>query len=226
MHLLDYFTDPVFRGPMGGTLFLCLALSLIGVFVFFQRKSLVGEVLSHAAYPGVILGLLFLGCSELKEEVLLFAFAACVIALLLMRWLMKQVPQDLALTFTLSSFFGFGILLLSLLQFSCGYLGRLAESFFFGQAATMGDEQILHYGILALVMIAFILIFYKELKTILFDATFAKTLGIPAKLFNGILFFLTLVSIVAGIRSVGVVLISSILVAPTIAARQFVKALF
>lgn len=226
MSLLKYFADPVLRGPMGGTIFLCLTLSLVGIFVFFQKRSLVGEMLSHAAYPGVILGLLFFGCSEMTESVLFFALGACLIALFLMRWLMTKVSQDLALTFTLSAFFGFGILLLSLLQFSCGYLGRLAESFFFGQAATMGDAQVRNYGLLALVVVAFITLFYKELKILLFDETFAKTLGIRSKIFNGILFFFTLVALVAGIRSVGVVLISAILVAPTIAARQLVNKFF
>ena len=220
MDLTSYFADPVLRGPMWGTLFLCLTLSLAGVFVFFQKKSLVGEVLSHAAYPGVILGLMVLNCSDMREEVLLFAFLSCCLALYLIKVLTQKASQDLSLTFTLSSFFGFGILLLSLLQFTCGYLGRLAESFFFGQAATMGDREILHYGLLALLIVLFILFSYRELKTILFDPSFAKSIGLHNTFFTFILTGITLVALVAGIRSVGVVLISAMLVAPVIAAKQ------
>lgn len=221
MELWAYFTDPVLRGPMWGTLFLCLTLGLAGVFVFFQKKSLVGEVLSHAAYPGVLFGLLFFQCTEMRFEVLFFALLSCLLALLLIRFLMTRASQDVSLTFTLASFFGLGILLLSLLQFSCGYLGRLAESFFFGQAATMGDSDIWHYGLLALVICLFFALFYKEIKCLLFDAQYAKVIGIPVQLFTALFLGIALVALVAGIRSVGVVLISAMLIAPVIAARQF-----
>lgn len=214
---MDYFLDPVLRGPMWGTIFLCLTLSLVGVFVYFQKKSLLGEVLSHAAYPGVILGLMFLGSASLT------AFIFCVLALFLIRALMKIVSQDLSLTFTLSTFFGFGILLLSILQFSHGALGRLAETYFFGQAATMGDREVYQYALLALFAIVAIFLFYRELKVLLFDPLFAQTIGVSTTLLTWMLLAFTLVALVSGIRSVGVVLISAMLVAPTLAARFWVK---
>lgn len=57
----DYFFDPVLRGPTIGSMLMCLGSALIGVIVFLRRRSLLGESLSHAAYPGVILGALFAG---------------------------------------------------------------------------------------------------------------------------------------------------------------------
>ena len=63
---LDYLLDPVLRGPTIGSSLMCLAAAIISVLVFLRKESLIGESLSHAAYPGVMGGLLTL--SLIHEE--------------------------------------------------------------------------------------------------------------------------------------------------------------
>ena len=53
--LWDFFTDPVLRAPTLGSMLMCLSSSLVGVLVVIRKRSLLGEALSHAAYPGVVL---------------------------------------------------------------------------------------------------------------------------------------------------------------------------
>jgi manganese/zinc/iron transport system permease protein len=91
----------------------------------------------------------------------------------------------------------------------------------YGQAATLTDIHILIYGILALCSVSFVACAFRPLQMLLFDRGFAKSIGIRAKTIERLLFFLILLSIVAGIRSVGVILMSGMLIAPAIAARQF-----
>ena len=59
--ITQFFTDAVLRGPTIGSMLMCLGASLVGVIVFLRKQSLLGESLSHAAYPGVILGVILAG---------------------------------------------------------------------------------------------------------------------------------------------------------------------
>lgn len=229
------FIDPVMRGPMLGSIFMCLGAALIGVLVFLKRRSLLGESLSHAAYPGVILGALgaaFLGLDEQDEwEVTFFLLIGgglaalagyCLIEYLEKRW---KVRSDSALCFVLSVFFGIGVTLASQMQFTYTSFYKLIQAYLYGQAATMTDVHILIYGILSALIALFIFLFYKELQAVAFDRQYARSIGISINWSEGLLIVLTILAIVVGIRSVGVVLMSAMLIAPAVAARQFTNRL-
>src|SRR5262245_39161513 len=66
--LVSFFTDPILRAPTLGCMLMCLAASLMGVIVFLRRQSLIGEALSHASYPGVILSVLAAGILSIQES--------------------------------------------------------------------------------------------------------------------------------------------------------------
>ena len=209
---------------------MCFAASLVGVIVFLRKESLLGESLSHAAYPGVILGavLTSFGSAEPSELLLTVAImAGAFCTALLGFWLITRlersfrVPSDAALCFILSAFFGIGLTLASYFQFSEPSLYKQAQAYLFGQVATMTDWHIIVYGCLALVTTGLIYLFYKELQMFLFDQQLATTLGLPTRFLEAMLFFLITLAVVVGLRSVGVVLISAMLIAPAAAARQF-----
>lgn len=236
MHLLfDYFTDPVLRAPTIASMFMCLSAALIGVIVFLRKESLIGEALSHASYPGVVLGIMVVGFLFGDQDLPFFTSAAILIGALFSAlfgaWMIKllqekgKVSQDASLCFILSSFFGIGILFASDVQFSYSYLYKQIQVYFYGQSATMTDIHILIYGILASAVILTIIFFQKEITIVTFDRRFAESVGINARLIDQI-FFLTLVlSVIIGIRSVGVVLMSAMLIAPATAARQYTNRL-
>ena len=90
----------------------------------------------------------------------------------------------------------------------------------FGQAATMSDIHIWIYGGLALFVALFLFLTFRPLQASLFDRDFAMSAEIPVAL-EQILFWLLLLSLIVGIRSVGVVLMSGMVIAPAVAARQF-----
>lgn len=229
--LLSFFTDPILRAPTIGCMLMCLGASLVGVIVFLRRQSLIGEVLSHAAYPGVILGTLVAGLFFVKEFeelklallVLAGAFSTSLLGLWLIGLLERRlkVPGDAALCFVLSTFFGVGLTIASEVQFSFTSLYKQVLTYLYGQAATMTDIHIVIYGVLALGIAALILLLYKEIQIITFDQQYAKSLGICIRPINTLIFMLVTVAVIIGIRSVGVVLMSAMLIAPAAAARQF-----
>lgn len=229
--LLEYFTDPVLRAPMWGSIFMSVAAALIGVLVFLKKESLLGEALSHAAYPGLVLGVLISGvffgdqAESLYTSFFLLGGALCssILGLKLIHFLENEVKvkQDAALCFVLSFFFGVGILVASRLQFSFSTLYKQVEIYFYGQSATMTDIHVWIFFILALCISLAFLFLKKEFELMVFDSDFAKTQGLPISFLQGVLLFLMSISIVVGIRSVGVILMSAMLIAPAATARQF-----
>jgi manganese/zinc/iron transport system permease protein len=233
--LLSFFTDPILRAPTIGCMLMCIGASLMGVIVFLRKQSLVGEALSHAAYPGVIGGVLIAGMLSIKESqegllslcILIGAFLTSLAGLWMIQWLEKQfrVPSDAALCLVLSTFFGVGLTIASEVQFSYTSLYKQVLTYLYGQAATMTDVHIVIYGGLSFLIIAVIFLFYKEIQIITFDHAYAKSLGISVHWINSLLFVLVTLAVIIGIRSVGVVLMSAMLIAPPAAARQFTNRL-
>lgn len=225
----DFFTDPVLRGPTWGTLLMCIASSLMGVVLLLKRRSLLGEALSHAAYPGIIFGIsLFAALFPEESEGAFFAvlggaFATSLLGLKAIEWMERRgkVPSDAALCFTLAIFFGAGTVAASALQMSLPALHRQVQTLLFGQAATMTDFHIILYASLTLAIALLLSLGFRPLQAFLFDRDFAKSSGIRTTFLERGVFWLLLLSLILGIRSVGVVLMSGMAIAPAIAARQF-----
>jgi manganese/zinc/iron transport system permease protein len=229
MNFWDFFTDPILRGPTWGTLLMCIASSLMGVCLLLKRQTLLGESLSHAAYPGVVIGVSFAALFLPETQtwasiaVLLGALATAFLGLKAIQWLEKKrkVRSDAALCFVLAVFFGVGTLAASAMQQTLPAAHKHVQTLLFGQAATMSDFHIVLYAALALFVSLFIALSFRPLQAALFDRDFAKSSGLPLKWIERALFWLLLLSLIVGIRSVGVVLMSGMVLTPAIAARQF-----
>jgi manganese/zinc/iron transport system permease protein len=229
MEILKYFTDPVLRSPTIGCMLMCLSSSLVGILVFIRKRSLLGEALSHASYPGVVISVAVMASFfSLSEEVmavgiLVGAFVSALVGLCTIDFLEKKfrIKNDAALCLVLSVFFGVGLLIASRLQTTHTLWYKQIQLFLFGQAATMTEVHIFIYGVLAFSVVLILSLSYRFIEISYFDREYAKTLGLPMVLIDTILFILLVLSIVIGIRSVGVVLMSAMLISPVVAARQF-----
>lgn len=231
-----YLVDPVLRAPTIGCMLMCLAAALVGVVIYLKKQSLVGESLSHASYPGVILGVIVAGIvlpvgSEESGAIAVMILVGAYCSALLGLWMIHfmenklKVRSDAALCFILSTFFGLGLTLASQVQFSYTTLYKQAQAYLYGQAATMTDLHIVIYGVLAFCVIFMVVFLQKEFKTITFDREYAKSLGIKVSHIDAVFFAIVVLAVVIGIRSVGVVLMSAMLIAPAVAARQFTNRL-
>ena len=234
--ILNFFTDPVLRAPTIGCMLMCISSALVGVIVYLKKQSLIGEALSHATYPGVVAGVMVAGVMEVNPSndlaiTLLIMAGACITALLGL-WCIHmlqhrlKVYSDSALCFVLAAFFGIGLTLASQVQFAFSSVYRQAQIYLYGQAATMTDWHIIVYGGLTALVVGVITLFYKEIYTMAFDRDYAKSLGINTRAVDNIVYLLIVIAVVIGIRSVGVVLMSAMLIAPAVAARQYTNKLY
>lgn len=229
MNMLDFFIDPVLRGPTWGTLFMCIASSLMGAVLFLKRRCLLGESLSHAAYPGIVLSVSLWACffSHFQEGVFFAllggAFVSSFLGLKAIEWMEKRgkVRSDAALCFILSFFFGVGTLAASAMQSTLPSWRTQIQTLMFGQAATMTDFHIVFYALLVSGVVLFLSLTFRPLQAVLFDLDFAKSSHLPVRGIERAVFWLFLFSLILGIRSVGIVLMSGMAIAPAIAARQF-----
>lgn len=227
--IFHYFTDPVLRGPTIGCMLMSLSAALVGVLVFLRRESLVGESLSHASYPGIMVGCIALGAFASDQEevvtlwILVGAFCSAMIGLWAIHWLERsfKIRSDSALCFILALFFGIGLTIASHLQTVEPALYRKAQAYLYGQAATMTDFHIWLYGSLACLTVLLIALFKNPLRLLLFDRPYAQTIGMNVWAFDQLVFTLVILAVIIGIRSVGVVLMSAMLIAPAAAARQY-----
>lgn len=228
--LYDYLealvNDYTLRTISLGTLLLGVVCGLLGSFAVLRKQSLLGDAISHAALPGIALAFMLTG---IKDPWMLF-FGAAISGLLGSWWISlirrySPLSSDTALGIVLSVFFGFGMLLLTFIQKQPNANQAGLDRFLFGQAATLLEADVLLIGAVALGSLLFLILFWKEFKIISFDPAYAQTLGIPVRRLDFLLNALIVFAIVVGLQTVGVVLMSALLLAPAAAARQWTNRL-
>lgn len=223
--------DPLIRGPIIGSLLIAAALAIFGVFAFVRREGLVGECMAHSSYPGIIVAALSAGVFSLGEGtfsfiLLVLAFVFGWLSLRSVSFLRKRgLSADSALCFVLSAFFSVGMLASSLCQHLFPFWQRLTTAYLFGQIALMDDTHLVLGSSLLVVALFYILLFFKEAQSSAFDATFSKASGLNTALSSAIYQVTLGAAIVLAIKSVGVILLSGLLIAPAIAARQCTRRL-
>jgi manganese/zinc/iron transport system permease protein len=121
----------------------------------------------------------------------------------------------------LSVFFGFGLMLLTFIQRRPDATQAGLDKFLFGQAATLLAGDVVTMAVVGGLAIAIMLLFWKEFKLLSFDPDYGASLGFPIRLLDVLLTSLLVVAIVIGLQTVGVVLMSAMVVAPAAAARQW-----
>ena len=220
--LTGLFTDYTLRIVALGAGTLGLVSGALGAFAVLRKQSLMGDAMSHAALPGVVLAFLL---TRSKEPLVLLAGAA-VSGLLGTLWMLAitrttRIKEDAALGMVLSVFFGFGLMLLTFTQRLPDARQAGLDQFLFGQAAALLERDVLSMAILGGVVLLLLTLFWKELKLLSFDRDYAASLGFPVTILDVLLTGLLTVAIVIGLQAVGVVLMSAMIIAPAAAARQW-----
>lgn len=224
--LNELITDYTLRTVALGAATLGIVSGALGTFALLRRQSLLGDAMSHAALPGVVLAFMLTG-SKAPVVLILGASIAGVIGTLFLLTITRytRIKEDSGLGIILSVFFGFGLMLLTFLQKNPTANQAGLNSFLFGQAATLLVRDVITmatFGGMALLVTA---VFWKEFKLLSFDRDFGASLGFPMTLLDILLTSLLVIAIVIGLQAVGVVLMSAMVVAPAAAARQWTNRL-
>jgi manganese/zinc/iron transport system permease protein len=218
--------DHTIRTISLGTAIIGIVCGLLGTFAVLRRQSLLGDAISHASLPGIAIAFMITGS---KEPLVLFS-GAIISGLIGTLWIMgitrkTHLKSDTALGIILSVFFGVGMLLLTIIQKQPNANQAGLDKFLFGQAATLMVRDIYILGIVGGISVIFVLVFFKEFKILSFDAQYAKTLGFNITFLDIMLTALIVIAIVLGLQTVGVVLMSAMIIAPAAAARQWTNKL-
>lgn len=197
-----------------------------GIFYRPPQGSASGDGISHSSYPGIMLAFLFLGVKTL-EGLLLGAFlsALAALSLILLARHYTKLPFDGVLASILSSFFGAGLVLSSIIQHTGNANQSGLNQFIFGQASTILYRDVLLTGSISIFTLFLIFLFRKELKLMAFDPDYAAVLGFPRGKLNVFLSFLATITVLLSIQAVGIILMSAMLIAPAVAARQWTRRL-
>ena len=224
--LTEIITDYTLRTVALGSAILGIISGALGSFAVLRGQSLLGDAISHAALPGIALAFLLTG---MKTPFILIIGAAVAgwAGTLLMLSVIKntRIKTDSALGLILSTFFGFGLVLLTYIQKQPHANQAGLDKFLFGQASTLLQEDVIVMGILGIVALTTLMIFWKEFKILTFDPDFGESLGLPVRVLDILITFLLVIAIVIGLQTVGVVLMSAMVVAPAAAARQWTNRL-
>ncbi len=214
--------DYTFQVVLAGTVSLGILCGILGSFIVLRREALLGDGIAHSAYPGIMAAFLFSGVKTL-EGLLLGAFISALIAagLILAARHYTSLPFDGILASLLSGFFGTGLVLASIIGRS-GNAGQAGLSrFIFGQASTILYRDVVITLFLSALILFLVFLFWKELKLAAFDPAYGVTLGFSEKKLHILLFFLTTGTVLLSLQAVGIILMSALLIAPAVAARQW-----
>lgn len=220
------FTDYTLRTITLGTAILGAVTGMLGSFAVLRKQSLLGDAISHAALPGIAIAFLLTGAKN-SNILLLGALVSGLIGTFWIRGIIKKthLKSDTALGLILSLFFGFGMLLLTFIQKQPNANQAGLDKYLFGQAATLLESDVWMMAIVTGVCLFVLLLFWKEFKILLFDADYTKTLGFNTKAIDILITSFIVLAIVLGLQTVGVVLMSAMLLAPAAAARQWTNSL-
>jgi manganese/zinc/iron transport system permease protein len=226
--LLKYLTlaDPNVRYVAVAILLLGGVSGAVGTFNFLRKKTLVGETVAHSMLPGVLIAFILSG---VKNPLVLITGAA--ISGWLSIWVVDYITRhskikgDSALAIVLSSFFGLGIVMLTVIQRTSGKEQSGLDHYIFGNAAAMTPEDSLVFGSISLIVLAIVFWHYFSLKAVVFNQDFAQSIGINTRWIEAIISFITILSISVGIKAVGIVMMSALLIIPPTAARFWTDSL-
>lgn len=209
-----------------GSAMLGFVSGIVGSFAVLKKQGLLGDAVSHASLPGI--AIMFLLIQTKNTE--LFMLGALIFGLIAVALISAideytRIKVDSAMALVLSVFFGFGLVLLTYIQKIPNANQAGLDTFIFGQASTLLRRDIHLIFVVGVILIALMVVFWKEFKIITFDADFADSIGISSKKTSYILSSMIVLSIIIGLQTVGVILMSAMLVAPGVAARQWTNKL-
>ncbi len=203
-----------------GIILLGVGSAYVGTYSFLDKKALLGDAISHAVLPGICLGFILAGTKN-PLYIVTGAFISGALATFLSAWLRKntRLSEDAIIASILSIFFGFGIVLLTVIQKSGNPEMAGLNQFIFGNAIAILEEDLWIYGGLALFIIFILTVFQKEFSLLVFNSEYGSAIGYPMGLIRLAFNILMILSVVIGIQAIGVVLMAALLITPGAAAR-------
>lgn len=202
-----------------------LACALIGNFLVLKRLSLLGDAMSHAVLPGIIIAY-FLAGQRLDSPIFFIsAVLFCVFMAVMIEFISSRsiVREEAAIGVVFTALFALGVVLL--VQFADNvHLDQDAVLFgqvelaqferFYANNMDLGPRSLWVMGVVFLILFAVISVFYKELKVTTFDPAFATSIGFSSRFIHYLIVVLTSMTVITAFESVGTILVLALLIVP------------
>jgi manganese/zinc/iron transport system permease protein len=202
------------------TMLLGVASGIVGLFTLLRRRSLIGDCVAHASLPGICVAFLLFQ----QKDFFILSLGA-ITAGLLSTWLVStlcahtRIKEDSAIALVLSTFFAGGLALSKIIQTSS--VGNKAglESYIFGNASTIIEQDLYVIAFVSVVCISVITLLFKEFVILCFDQNFGASQGFSPLILDFILMSVLCFCTASGLPAVGAVLIVALLIIPAATAR-------
>lgn len=215
MDIFSWITEPLqyafMQRAMLEVVLMGLTCGLIGTYIVLRGMAFIGDALSHAIFPGVVIAFLW-NVSFFVGALVFGVITAAAIGGISRN---RRVSEDTAIGVLFAGMFAFGIVLISGIK---EYTAQLTH-FLFGQVLGVSVEDIVASAVIGLVVLGALVFFHKELVLTAFDDDMAEAVGLPVWLVNLGLLVLIALTIVVSLRAVGNILVVAMLVTPSAAAR-------
>jgi manganese/iron transport system permease protein len=213
--LFDPLTYPFFDRALVAGMIVGLVCATVGSYMVLRGLAFMGDALSHSAFPGVVVAYL------LKVPFYFGASVAAVATALAIGWITRQgkVRGDTAIGVLFAGMFALGVFLFSTIP---NYVGDLF-GFLFGDVLGIGLSDLISLALLAGVVLALVLLLWKELLYATFDPLGAAASGLPVARLDYLLLALIAMTIVISLQSVGIILVVAMLVTPAATAQIISK---
>lgn len=211
MNILEY--EFMQRAFIVGIL-LSVAIPSIGIYIVIKRLSMIGDALSHTSLAGVATGLI-LGINPV-----LGAVSITVLAALSIEYIRKRIPRfsELSIAIIMSTGIGLAGVLSGFVKNSVNF-----NSFLFGSIVAISDSELYSVSFVTALILGVLLIFRKGIFYILMDEQGARLSGVPVNLINFTITVLTALTVSVASRTVGALIVSSMMVIPVVCAMQVGK---
>ena len=201
------------RALFGGML-VSLCASLLGVSLVLKRYSMIGDGLSHVSFGALSIALA-MGWSPLKVSIPVVVLAAFFLLRITEN---SRIKSDAAIAMISASSLAIGIIVTSLTT------GMTTDvSSLFGSILAMTKEDVVLSAVLCIIVLGLFVLCYNQVFAVTFDENFAKATGVNVGAYNMLISVLTAVTIVLGMRMMGAMLISSLVIFPCLTSMRVFK---
>jgi len=204
-----------------GTALIGISAALVGTFTFLQKKSLIGDAISHSILPGIVLAYIVSGQRN-TIILMLGAFIAGWLATQQISWLQRKtkLKSDTIVAATLSIFFALGLAMLSYIQGRPDDGQAGLSDFLFGKIAALNIEDLYLFSVVSFLIAATTFFRYRVMFSFAFNKEFMISKGFSLRWNDFILNSMTILVVAMGVQAVGVVLMSALLIIPVLTARM------
>lgn len=213
--IIEMFSYPfmVRAFTVGALVALCSAL--LGVSLVLKRYSMIGDGLSHVGFGALAIA------ASLNVAPLAVAIPVVIVAAVLLLRIRgnSRIKGDAAIALISTSSLAVGVMVISM---TTG-MNTDVYNYMFGSILAMSEEDVRLSVVMAVIVLVLFVFFYHKIFAITFDETFAQATGVKADLYNTLIAILTAVTIVLGMRMMGALLISSLIIFPALTSMRVCK---